>query len=363
MEIGIIGLPTSGKTTVFNALTRGWADVASYGGKPNIGVAPVPDARLDRLAALYEPRKPVSAMVSYVDIPPPATPSDRMRGISGQYLNDLQRVDAMLIVARAFDDEAVLHVDGSVDPFRDVENMMLELLFSDLELLERRLQRLDDSSKGAKAAERDAIEKERDLLGRIKEQLEGETPIRDQQFTPDQAQRIRGFQFLTGKPLIVLLNIDEDDIDEARSLEERLAGAVQGPSVRAAAICGKLEMDLAQMDAEEEAEFREAIDAGESGMNRIIRLSYDVVGLITFLTIGDDEVRAWELPEGTTASRAAGKIHTDFEQGFIRTEVVPFDDLVACGGFAEARKRGILRQEGKDYVVQDGDVMHVLFNL
>ena len=363
MEIGVIGLPGSGKTTVFNALTRGRADVASYGGKPNVGVAAVPDERLERLAALYAPRKPVSAMVSYVDIPPPATPSGRMRGIAGQYLNDLQRVDAMLIVARAFNDEAVLHVDGSVDPFRDVENMMLELLFSDLELLERRLQRLDENSKGAKAAERDAIEKERDLLGRIKERLEAETPIRDQQFTPDQTQRIRGFQFLTAKPLIVLLNINEDDLDDARGLEERLAGAVLGPSVRGAAICGKLEMDLAQMDAAEEAEFREAIGAGESGMNRIIRLSYDVVGLITFLTIGDDEVRAWELPEGTTASRAAGKIHTDFEQGFIRAEVVPFDDLVACGGFAEARKRGVLRQEGKDYVVQDGDVMHVLFNL
>ena len=293
----------------------------------------------------------------------PRLPSGRTRGISGQYLNDLQRVDALLIVVRAFNDDAVLHVDGSVDPFRDVENMMLELLFSDLELLERRLQRLDESSKGAKAAERDAIEKERDLLERIKEQLEVETPIRDQQFTREQADRLRGFQFLTSKPLIVLLNIDEDDLDEGRSLEERLASAVQGPSVRAAAICGKLEMDLAQMDAAEEAEFREAIGAGESGMNRIIKLSYDVVGLITFLTIGDDEVRAWELPEGTTASRAAGKIHTDFEQGFIRAEVVPFDELVACGGFAEARKRGVLRQEGKDYIVQDGDVVHVLFNL
>ena len=363
MEIGIIGLPASGKTTVFNALTRGWADVAAYGGKPNVGVAAVPDARLDRLAVLYEPRKPVPAMVSYVDIPPPASPSGRTRGISGQYLNDLQRVDALLIVARAFNDEAVLHVDGSVDPFRDVENMLLELLFSDLDLLERRLQRLDESSKGAKAAERDAIEKERDLLQRIKEQLEAETPIRDQQFTREQADLLRGFQFLTSKPLIVLLNIDEDDLDEAQRLEERLAGAVQGPSIRAAALCGKLEMDLAQMDAAEEAEFREAIGAGESGMNRVIRLSYDVVGLITFLTIGDDEVRAWELPKGITASRAAGKIHTDFEQGFIRAEVVPYDDLVACGGFAEARKRGVLRQEGKNYIVQDGDAVHVLFNL
>lgn len=363
MEIGIIGLPGSGKTTVFNALTGGRANVASYGGAPNVGVAAVPDARLDRLAELYEPRKRVPATVSYVDIPPPASPSGRIRGISGQYLNDLQRVDALLIVARAFKDEAVLHVDGSVDPFRDVENMMLELLFSDLEILERRLQRLDDNSKGAKASERDAIQKERGLLESIKGHLEAERPIRDQQFTGEQSDRLRGFQFLTSKPLIVLLNIDEGDLDGAVELEERLAETVQGPSVRAAAICGKLEMDLAQMDAADEAEFREAVGAGESGMNRIIRLSYDVVGLITFLTIGDDEVRAWEILEGTTASRAAGKIHTDFEQGFIRAEVVPFDDLVECGGFAEARKHGILRQEGKDYLVQDGDVMHVLFNL
>ena len=363
MEIGIIGLPGSGKTTVFNALTGGRADVASYGGAPNVGVAAVPDARLDRLADLYEPRKRVPATVSYVDIPPPASPSGRIRGISGQYLNDLQRVDALLVVARAFKDETVLHVDGSVDPFRDVENMMLELLFSDLEILERRLQRLDDGSKGAKASERDAIQKERDLLEDIKGHLEAETPIRDQQFTGEQSDRLRGFQFLTSKPLIVLLNIDEGDLGEAVELEERLAATVQGPSVRAAAICGKLEMDLAQMDAADEAEFREAVGAGESGMNRIIRLSYDVVGLITFLTIGDDEVRAWEIREGTTASRAAGKIHTDFEQGFIRAEVVPFADLVECGGFAEARKRGILRQEGKDYVVQDGEIMHVLFNL
>ena len=363
MEIGIIGLPGSGKTTVFNALTGGRADVASYGGAPNVGVAAVPDARLDRLTDLYESRKRVPATVSYVDIPPPASPSGRIRGISGQYLNDLQRVDALLIVARAFKDEAVLHVDGSVDPFRDVENMMLELLFSDLEILDRRLERLDDSSKGAKASERDVIQKERDLLESIKGHLEAETPIRDQQFTLEQSDRLRGFQFLTSKPLIVLLNIDEGDLDGAAELEERLVETVEGPYVRAAAICGKLEMDLAQMDAADEAEFREAVGAGESGMNRIIRLSYDVVGLVTFLTIGDDEVRAWEILEGTTASKAAGKIHTDFEQGFIRAEVVPFADLADCGGFAEARKQGILRQEGKDYVVQDGEVVHVLFNL
>ena len=363
MEIGIIGLPGSGKTTVFNALTGGRASVAAYGTKPNVGMAAVPDTRLGKLAEIYQPRKIVAAMVSYVDVPPPATPSGRTRGISGQYLNDLQRVDALLVVARAFDDETVLHVDGSVDPFRDVENMMLELLFSDLDLLERRLQRLEERSKGAKVAERDAIEKERVLLEGIKEQLEGEIPIRDQRFTREQSDRLRGFQFLTSKPLIVLLNIHEDDLRESHRLEGRLAEMVQGPSVRAATICGKLEMDLAQMDESEESEFRQAVGAGESGMNRIIRLSYDVVGLVSFLTVGEDEVRAWEVAEGTAASRAAGKIHTDLEQGFIRAEVVPYDDLIACGSLAEARRRGVLRQEGKEYVVQDGDVMNVLFNL
>ncbi len=363
MEIGIIGLPGSGKTTIFNALTRGRAEIASYGGNPNIGVAAVPDSRLDRLAAMYHPREPVPATVSYVDIPPPSTPSGPARAISGQYLNELQRVDALLIVARAFRDEGVLHVDGSVDPFRDVENMMLELLFSDLELLERRLRRLDAGSKGAKAAERDAIEKERDLLLGIKGQLEAEIPIRDQQAAADQTRRIRGFQFLTAKPLIAVINIDEDDLDQASSFEERLSNTLEGPSVRSAAICGKLEMDLAQMDPLEEGEFREAVGAGESGLKRIISLSYDAVGLITFLTIGDDEVRAWELDRGATASKAAGKIHTDFEKGFIRAEVVPFDDLAAAGGLVEARKRAVLRQEGKDYVVRDGDVMHILFNL
>lgn len=362
MEIGIIGLPGSGKTTVFNALTRGRADVASYGGKPNVGVAAVPDARLAQLAKVYEPRKAVPAVVSYVDVPAPTAPG-ATRGISGQYLNDLQRVDALLIVARAFDDDAVAHVDGSVDAFRDVGNMMLELLFSDLDLLERRLLRLDEGAKGAKAAERDAIQSERTLLERVKEQLEDEVAIRDQEFTREQSDRLRGFQFLTSKPLIVLLNIDEDAIGQAKLLEERLALTVRSPHVRGAAICGKLEMDLAQMDAEEEAEFREAVDAGEPGSDRIIRLSYDAAGLISFLTIGDDEVRAWELPKGTPASRAAGRIHTDFERGFIRAEVVPYDGLMACGSLAEARRRGVLRREGKDYIVQDGDVMQVLFNL
>lgn len=363
MEIGIIGLPSSGKTTIFNAVTRGSAAVAGYSDKANVGVAKVPDSRLDALAKIYKPQKLVPAEVSYVDVPPPAEGLSKTRGISGQYLNDLQGVDALLIVVRAFEDPSVVHVDESADAFRDVENMMLELTISDLDLLERRLQHLNDSFKGAKTAERDVMVKEKALLGEIKDRLEDGVAIRDQELAVEQARRLKGYQFLTSKPLIVVVNIGEDQLDEAEGLESKLTELVSGDVVRSAVICGKLEMDLAQMDPADEAEFREGLGAGESSLGRMVRLSYDVVGLISFMTVGEDEVRAWEVPAGTVAQKAAGKIHTDLERGFIRAEVLPFEDLIDCGGLVEARKRGILRQEGKEYVVKDGEIMHVLFNV
>jgi len=363
LEIGIIGLPSSGKTTIFNAMTRGHAAVAGYADKANVGVAKVPDVRLDELTKMYKPQKVVPAEVNYVDVPAPAEGLSKTRGISGQYLNDLQRVDALLIVVRAFEDESVVHVDESVDAFRDVENMMLELTFSDLELLERRLARLDDQFKGAKTVERDAMQKERTLLEQIKGQLEDGVAIREQTLTPDQVTQLQGFQFLTSKPLIVVVNAGEDQLDETDSLEKRLAEAASGDGVRTAVICGQLEMDLAQMEPGDEAEFRVSMGAGESGLGRMIQLSYEVVGLISFLTVGEDEVRAWEVREGTPAQQASGTIHSDLERGFIRAEVVSYDDLMSCGSLAEARKRGVLRQEGKEYIVKDGDIMHVLFNV
>ena len=363
MEIGIIGLPSSGKTTLFNAVTRGRAAVSEYASKPNIGVAHVPDDRLDTLARMYEPRKPKHAAVTYFDVPQPTPGMGGTRAIDGQCMNDLQRVDALLIAARAFDDRSVGHVDGSVDPFRDVENMMIELLFSDLDLVERRLLRLDERYKGADAIDRGDLDAERECLERIREQLELEVPIRDQRFPSGQADKIREFRFLTSKPLIAVFNIGEDKIEDATHIEKQIVDRFPGGDVCAAAICGKLEMELAQMDPEEEDEFRESMGAWERGWERIIRMSYGLVGLISFLTIGDDEVRAWSVPTGTAAHKAAGKIHSDFEQGFIRAEIVHYDDLIECGSVSEARKRGVLRQEGKDYIVKDGDVMRVLFNV
>ncbi len=366
MDIAIIGLPRSGKTTIFNAVTRGHAEVAAYGspqGKPNIGVAKVQDARLDVLTGMYKPRKTVPAEVVYVDIPAAPEGLGKTRGISGEFLNHLQRADALLIVARAFDDPSVSHVSNSIDPLRDIETMLYELAFSDLEILERRIARIADGFKGARGTERDALTKEQSLIERLKARLEEGVPIREQPLTSDEERMLVGFRFLTAKPLIVVVNVGEDQIPDIPSFEKRLTDQVSAPRVRATALCGKLEMELAQMDEADETEFREYLGAGESGLNRMIRLSYDVLDLVTFLTVGEDEVRAWPIAKGTPAVKAAGKIHSDLERGFIRAEVVKYDDLVRCGSEAEAKRNGVLRQEGKTYVVNDGDVLHILFNV
>ncbi|MGH2541455.1 MAG: redox-regulated ATPase YchF, partial [Ardenticatenaceae bacterium] len=334
MDIAIIGLPRSGKTTIFNAVTRGSAEVAAYGspqGKPNIGVAKVPDERLDVLTGMYRPRRTVPAEVVYVDIPAAPEGLGKTRGISGEFLNHLQRADALLVVSRAFEDPSVTHIADTIDPFRDIETMMYELAFSDLEILERRLSRIGDGFKGARGTERDALAKEQALIERLKAALEGGAPVRDQSLTSDEQRMLGGFQFLTGKPLIVVVNVGEDQIGDIPEIEERLAAEVAAPRIRAAALCGKLEMELAQMDEADEQEFRESLGAGESGLNRMIRVSYDVLDLVTFLTVGEDEVRAWPVTKGTPAAKAAGKIHSDLERGFIRAEVVKYADLVRCG--------------------------------
>ena len=363
MEIGIIGLPRSGKTTIFNAVSKGNATVAGYSNKPNLGVAKVPDVRLDRLVVMFKPRRVVPAEIIYVDIPPPPDSNGKTASISGEYLNALQNTDALLIVARKFEDASVTHVDGTIDALRDVDNLLLELTFSDIGLIDRRLDRIDDKLKGAKATERDLLTRERTLLDRIRGQLEDGVTLRDQGLTVDEARHIQGFQFLTGKPIIIMINVGENQLAEIASLESQLETAAFGPHTRTTITCGRLEMELSQMDAEEEREFRENLMAGEPGLDKMIRLSYDVIGQISFFTVGDDEVRAWEIRANTIAQKAAGKIHSDLERGFIRAEVVAYDDLVECGNLVEARKRGVLRQQGKDYVVKDGDIMEVLFNV
>ena len=366
MDVGIFGLPQSGKTTVFNAVTRGRAEVASYGAtphKPNVGVAHVPDSRLARLAEVYSPGRGVPAQVSYVDVPPGPDDFGNARGIAGELLSHLQRADALLLVARAFEDPSVGPVEDGVDPFRDIETMLLELSFADIEILERRLTRLAEGSKGAKAPERELLTREKDLLDRLRAELEGSASLRNMSLTQDEARHLEGFQLLTRKPLVVVANAGEERIAEVPALEQRMSGEFDGPGVRSAALVGKLEMELVEMEPADEAEFRESMGLGESGLDRMIRLSHEAGDLITFFTGNDNEVRAWTVPTGILALKAAGKVHSDFERGFIRAEVVAYEDLDAGGSIAEARRRGTLRQEGKAYEVKDGDVLNILFNV
>ena len=366
MDVGIVGLPKSGKTTIFNAVTRGVADTATYGTgdkRPNIGVAKVPDPRLSVLEELFKPKRYVPAEVTYVDIPSAPEGLGESASIAGEFLNHLQRADALLVVARAFDDPSVPHPAESIDPYRDVETMLSELTLADLAILERRLTRVAEGFKGAKAPERDALVKEQALLDRLKSGLESGAALREQQFSDEDARLIEGFQFLTAKPLIILFNVGEEQLPKVSSLEEELSSRWATSLTRTASLCGKLEMELVQMDPEDEQEFRDSLQVADSGVDRMIRVSHDVSDIITFFTGNSNEVRAWTVARGTQAAGAAGKIHSDFERGFIRAEVVAFDDLAQSGSLAEARKRGVLRQEGKTYVVDEGDVVNVLFNV
>ncbi len=366
MELGILGLPKSGKTTVFNALTRGKAETAAHFAEtsaPNLGVVKVPDPRLESLSAVLKPKRTVPAEVKYIDIGASPKGFGKGEGIGGQFLAQLSKTDALIHVVRAFRDERVPHVNGSVDPERDIATLNLELAFSDLAIIERRLEKLQASLKGAKAAERESAAKEKELLERIKSTLEDNIPVREQELNEREVKAIEGFQFLTAKPLLILLNIGEEDLKEAPSIEEQFRAKYKRPHSEVAVLCGKLEMELGELSQAEAEEFRAALGLTQSGLDRAIRLSQELLGLITFFTIASDEVKAWTIPQGTSVQKAAGKIHTDMERGFIRAEVIKYSDLVECDGIAEARRRGLVRLEGKNYIVQDGDVITILFNI
>jgi len=366
LEVGIIGLPKSGKTTVFNALTRGKAETAAYAQAtltPNVGVSKVPEPRLHSLDKIFQPKKIVPAEVKYVDIAGAARFPGKGAGIGGQFLNLLSNADALLQVVRIFEDEKVPHVEGSIDPKRDMANMDLELVFSDLAMIERRLARIEESLKGARLSERDLLLKEQVLLGKIRCGLDEDIPIWQQGLAADEARSLTDYQFLTAKPMLVLINIGENQLARASSTEAELRSAYSYPQFEVAALCGKLEMELAQLTDDEAEEFRGTLGLTEPALDRIIRISYQLLGLISFFTTVSGELKAWTIPQGTTALRAAGKIHSDIEKGFIRAEVVSFDDLDTCGSLPEARKRGLLRLEGKNYIVRDGDIITFLFNV
>jgi len=366
MQIAIVGLAGSGKTTVFNTLTRGHAETGGFGGLTlNVGVVKVPDERLERLAAIFHPKKIVQADVTYVDLPAPPASSEGRVGteeLPAEHLARLRDSDALLHVVRAFEDPSNPHPDGSVDPARDIERLDLEFILADLAMVDRRLERLGSSGRHGTPAEREANEREEVILRRLKEGLEPGRPIRDLGLDADEAKAIRGFRFLTEKPVLVLLNIGERDIAAGPALVEQIAGAYGHEHALVEALSAKIEMELGELGPDEAAVFMEELGIAESGLGRVIHLSYRLLGLISFLTAGPDEVRAWPVPDGSSAVDAAGAIHTDLAKGFIRAETVAYEDLLALGSMAEARKHGRLRSEGKTYRVRDGDVLEILFS-
>ncbi len=366
MQIAIVGLARSGKTTVFNTLTRGEAATGGFGGMTvNVGVVKVPDERLTKLTEVFKPKREVPADVTYVDLPAPPTSADGREpaDIPPDQLARLRTADELLHVVRAFEDPAVPHPDGTVDAWRDVERLDLEFVLADLSVMEKRIEKLQTSGRHGTPAEREANERELAVLEKLAPSLREGHPIRDVEIADDEKARIRGFRFLTEKPVLILLNVGEADISRAAEIASEFAGRYEHSQSQVEALSAKVEMEIGQLDPEDAAVFREEMGLTESSLERVIRVSYLLLGLISFFTAGPDETRAWTIPDGSTAVDAAGAIHTDLARGFIRAEVVTYQDLITLGSTAEARKHGKLRSEGAKYLVKDGDTIEVLFNV
>jgi len=357
MKSGIIGLPQAGKSSLFRILTRAHLSEAAFANprEAHVGVAKVPDERLDKLAALYNPKKLTHASVEYVDVG--AIGQEALKETA--YIGHLRQVDALIHVLRAFEDDAIPHV-GAIDPLRDIKNVEFDLMVSDLGQIEKRLERLEKDLKKMRSPD---LEKEDELLKKAKAHLETEKPLREMEMTPEDKKRIRGFMFLSEKPILYVLNIGESmelgkDLDAAVA-KYKLGEVAARPNAGASSICGKVEAELSEMSDEDAAEFLSSYGLKESGLARLIRKSYHLLGLISFFTAGEDECRAWTIPVNTRAVNAAGAIHSDLEKHFIRAETIRWDQLLEAGSEANARAKGTLRLEGKEYIVQDGDVMHI----
>jgi GTP-binding protein YchF len=369
MKVGIVGLPQVGKTTIFRLLTRGRIDTSSWGSarEAHLGIAYVPDARLDRLAEMVEPQKTTYATVEYVDLPGLAR-GEGKAALQGQakemstYLNSLKNIDTLLHVVRAFDDPNLPHPEGTVDPLRDIGLFELEMIFSDLAIVEKRLERLSKDLKKAKSPE---LEVENEVLQRFKAALESEQPLRELEVTPEEEKRVRGFTFLSAKPILLVINAGDQDAPKIeRVVEEyRLQKQAGMRNVAITAVCGKIESEIAALPPDDARMFMEDLGISGSALDRIIQKSYDLLGVFSFYTAGEPEVRAWTVPRNTTAAQAAGAIHSDIEKGFIKAEVVSFEDMVELGSFPAAKNKGVLRLEGKEYRVREGDVILFRFNL
>lgn len=365
MKLGIVGLPNVGKSTLFNSLTKAGAESANYPFctiDPNIGIVTVPDERLKKLGDLYQSKKVTPAVIEFVDIAGLVKGASKGEGLGNQFLSNIREVDAIVHVVRCFEDGNIVHVDGSINPVRDIETINLELVFSDIEILERRIAK---TSKGARMDK--ALAKELNLLERVKAHLE-EGRLAKSFETEDEEEQtwFKGYNLLTAKPVIYAANVAEDDLTDdgaGNAFVQEVRKNAAEENCEVFVICAQIEQEIAELEDDEKKMFLEDLGLSESGLEKLIKASYRLLGLISYLTAGEPEVRAWTITEGTKAPQAAGKIHSDFERGFIRAEVVSYDDLMECKSHSAAKEKGLIRLEGKDYVVKDGDIMLFRFNV